>query len=140
MKKPKKNRVGVRVNSNNKCTLSMVGFVSKFLYQTPETTEPICAFALRVWLTVFDADDSVVDFAFKFKWYWEVELHVTRPNGEIHAVTFTPELPILLSQLDTLVHPARDELMQEFPDYAQWGWTARITGTPTEPPTKQVCS
>ena len=137
MKKPKKNRVGVRVNSSNKCTLSMVGFVSKFLYQTPETTEPICAFALRVGLTVFDADDSVVDYAFKFKWYWEVELFVSRAGGEVHVVTFAPDMPILLEQLDTLVLPERDELMQEFPDYEQWGWTARIIGTPTQPPAKK---
>ena len=132
MKKPKlkqKTVVKVRIGKNHP-TISMIGFLAKFVYETPESTEAVCSFAIRNGITFFSPDDSVIEMAFNLKWKWEVTLYVACPNGAVSEVTFAPDSCLVITDLDPLVIKERDELFAEFPDYCSWGWNAKIIGSP----------
>ena len=132
MKKPKlKQRTVVKVKiGKNHPTISLIGFLAKFVYATPETEEATCSFAIRNGITFFAPDDSVIEMAFTLKWKWEVVLYVVLPDGGISEVTFAPDSCLVITDLDTLVVKERDDLFEEFPDYRSWGWNAKIIGSP----------
>lgn len=111
-------------------TLSMIGFLAKFVYESPQATEAICSFAIRNGIVFFDPEDRVVEMAFTLKWKWEIVLYVVLPNGDRPEVTFAPDTCLVITDLDALVINERDEMFAEFPDYCSWGWNAKIIGSP----------
>lgn len=88
----------------------------------------------RMWINkamlAIQVNDQRKKLAKEKPWFWEVRLVAYLPDGHQQSVTFTPDKPLLLHELDPFLVPYRNELFAETPDRIDWGWQAVIKRSP----------
>lgn len=111
--------------------LSMLSFVQECISDScEENTMVTISSYLQSGLVKYGITESVANLALNFNWYWQLNIYVVSPNGDVDYVELTPDQPLRLGDLEGLAQPTRLELLAANPDALRWGWRAKILRSP----------
>ncbi len=121
-----------------RANLSMVGFEMISTYSKPlaETSpDDTATISCRIvnGVTAFDAEDSVIELAMKYKWFWSIILWTDLPGvseEDRPKVEFKTDGCVQLGELGHIVQEVKAQMGEDFPDSTNWGWSARIYKSP----------
>lgn len=124
--------------NGHRANLSMIGFEMISTYSKPigETRpDDIAEIACRIvnGVTAFAAEDSVIELAMKYKWFWSVVLWTDLPGvseEDRPKVEFKTDGCVQLCELSHIVQDVQTQMGEDFPESTGWGWSARIYKSP----------